>query len=232
MKNAGAVAILGGMGPEASAKMLQVLVDMAAKDFEAKNCADFPEIIVFSVPVPDFIANEKNIGLARKMLTQRVKRINEMGVSCMAMACNTAHVMLDDLQAVATVPLISIIDETTKEVQRKGIKTIGLLATPVTIRAKLFQNAFKKLGVKVLVPEKTEQLRLEAIIRRIIARENGISDETELIDLANSLVTRGAEGIILGCTELPLVFPKDFPLAVFDSLEILSKSLLKKHFKS
>lgn len=230
MKNSGAIAILGGMGPEASAKMLQVLIEMAARDFGAKNCSDFPEIVVFSLPVPDFISNKENISKAESLLKIKVALINKMNVSCIAMACNTAHVMFDDLQAVSRVPFVSIIDETAKEVERRGIKTIGLLATPVTIRAKLFQNAFKKLGIKVLVPKKTEQFALESIIRRVIARENGMTDETELIGLANSLITGGAGGIILGCTELPLVFPNNFSVPVFDSIELLSRALLARAF--
>lgn len=69
---------------------------------------------------------------------------------------------------------------------------------------------------------------LEQIIRNVIAGKNTRLDNLELIKIAKSLVNRGAEGIILGCTELPLIFPKKFEIPVFDSLEILARALLKR----
>lgn len=64
----------------------------------------------------------------------------------------------------------------------------------------------------------------------MIAGEAGRKDKLKLIEIANSLKEKGAEGIILGCTELPLIFPKRFDIPVFDSLEILARALLKRHY--
>ena len=100
-----AIGILGGMGPEASAYMYSTLIDLAILRFGAKNNDDFPEIILHSIPVPDFISNEKQKAKALLMLKKRVKNINRMPILFLAIACNTAHVLLPQLQVISKKPL-------------------------------------------------------------------------------------------------------------------------------
>lgn len=225
-KNKGAIVILGGMGPEASAKMLEVMISMATREFGAKNGQDFPEIIVDSVPIPDFISSKKSIALASKMLKTRVKRLATLDISCFAIACNTAHIMLDTLASVSTAPFISMIDATTQEVKKSEIKSVGVLATPSTIESGLYQKALQKLGIKIILPSNEQISAMESIIRKVIAGKNTSGNPKRLAQIADSLKARGAQAVILGCTELPLLFPKDFTLPVFDSIEILSRTLL------
>lgn len=229
-RNKGAIAILGGMGPQASAKMLEVMVSMASRRFGAKMDEDFPEIIVDSLPVPDIISNKEISGGAREMLVDRVEKLNNFGVFRFVIACNTAHIIIDDLQKVAGAPFISMIDEVCREVKRFQIKKIGLLATPATIDAGLYQKFLGRLNIDVVLPNGEEIETLEIIIRRIVAGQNSKFDIEELQRIGKSLKAKGAQGIILGCTELPLVFPKDFQLPVFDSIEILSGELLFRFY--
>lgn len=231
MKNKGAIAILGGMGPEASAKMLEVMVSMAAREFGAKDCRDFPEIIVNSIPVPDFISDRKNVNLAKTMLIERIGKLETMNISCFAIACNTAHIMAELLMQMTDVPFISMIDAVAENVSKSEIKTVGLLATPSTINSLLYQNSLQKFGVRVVVPSNRQIVSMEKVIRKVIAGTNNISDSKRLLGIAQSLTTKGAQGIILGCTELPLAFPKEFELPVFDSIEVLSRKLLAQFFE-
>lgn len=228
MKTQGIIAILGGMGPEASARLLNMLVEKSARDFGAKNGDDFPEVIVDSIPVADFISDKKNLSIASLELRNRIKKLNRFNPSCFGIACNTAHVLLPKLETVAKAPFISIIEEVASEVAGCVITKVGLLSSPMTIKTKLFEEALAKNGIKIVVPSESQQAQIEKIIRRVIAHDVRVSDKATLVTIANSLREKGAEGIILGCTELPLVFPKNFSLPVFDSLEILAESLLKK----
>lgn len=230
-KNKGAIAILGGMGPEASAKMLEVLVSMAAREFGAINGQDFPEIIVDSVPVPDFISNQGNLDFAAKMLTNRVMRLEVLNIFCFAIACNTAHIMLADLSKASTVPFVSIIDSVVDSVKAKGITKVALLASPNTINARLYQDALGKSDIETIIPNPNDLVVIENIIRKVIAGNSTKADSRRLGKIAKLFVAKGAQGIILGCTELPLVFPRDFPSPVFDSIEILSRRLLTNFFK-
>ncbi|MBU1031805.1 amino acid racemase [Patescibacteria group bacterium] len=218
------IGILGGMGPQASSRLVQILVDLSAKEFGAKNGDEFPEIVLDSIPVPDFIANKKNKKAALEMLKQRVKQMDTMQVGIFAIACNTAHVLLNQLQAVSKAPFVSMVEEVAKEVKRQGVKKVGLLASPTTFKSGIFQKDFKS----IIQPSKKEQVILEKIIRKVIAGEIKKSDKLKLVEIARSLKKKGAQGIILGCTELSLIFPKKFEIPVFDSLEILARALLDR----
>ncbi len=225
----GTIAILGGMGPEASARLLSLVVEKAAKEFGAKNGDDFPEIIVDSIPISDFISNKTNLNSALRILKTRVEKLENLNPSCFSLACNTAHLLFGDLQMVTSVPFISIIEEVAREIKHEGLKTVGLLATPVTIKSGLFKETLSKRKIRLIVPTSKQQEILEEIIRGVIAQKISQLDKLNLLSIADSLKARGAKGIILGCTELPLVFPKkDFSLPVFDSLEVLATALLKK----
>ncbi|MDO8486734.1 MAG: amino acid racemase [Candidatus Curtissbacteria bacterium] len=153
-KNKGSIAILGGMGPQASAKMLEVMVSMAAREFGAKNTEDFPEIILFSVPFADFISSKKNTHRAKFLLREKIDFLNNMDVSTTAIACNTAHIMIEDLQAVSKAPFVSMIDAVTDEVKKQDLKKVGILATPSAIKSKLFQRALSGCGIETVVPRR------------------------------------------------------------------------------
>lgn len=137
------IGILGGMGPQASAHLVSLLVELSAKEFGAKNCDDFPEIVLDSVPIPDFIANKENKNAALKILTKRVKRMSKLQVGMFAISCNTAHILLNQLQLRSKVPFVSMIDATAKEVRKCGIKKVGLLASPTTFDSGIFQKALR-----------------------------------------------------------------------------------------
>lgn len=220
------ICILGGMGPQASARLLTVVVDKRAQQ-EAELNSDFPEIIVDSVPTPDFISSTRNKHQALVMLKERVKTLDFFSPTMFGIACNTAHIFLKDLSSLTGADFVSLIREVSLRVAEKGIKRVGLLATLVTIRSALYQKELAELNIEVVSPDQKELEAIERIIRRILSGRNRKSDATALFNIALSLRTRGAEGIILGCTEIPLVFPKKFPLPTFDSIDILADALLR-----
>lgn len=230
MKNRKAICILGGMGPQASVYMHQLLIDLSARDFGAKDADDYPEIIIFSIPVPDFISNAKNKSIALSMLKKRVGKINQLSVSNIGIACNTAHLLLKDLQSVSGIPFVSMIDEVVKTID-KDINKVGLLASPMTVKSLLYQKMIEEKGKKVVLPSKSQLKILDRVIRDVIEGKITKKDQKALLSVASSLREKGAEGIILGCTELPLVFPSKFSLPVFNSVEILAMSLLQKYYR-
>ncbi len=140
-KQRSVIGILGGMGPQASAHLVKLLVDKSAREFGAKNCEDFPEIILDSLPHPDFISNKRNSKIVLKMLTERIKKMEKMNVSVFALACNTAHILLDQLKSTSKTPFISMIDEIAKEVNNCRINKVGLLTSPTALETGLFQKA-------------------------------------------------------------------------------------------
>lgn len=226
----GAIGILGGMGPKASSYLYETLIDLSVKYFGAKNNDDFPEIILYSIPVPDFISSSEKKEKALKMLVARVKSLNKLNLLCLSIACNTAHVLLDKLQDNSKAPFVSMIDEVVKTLGNT-YKTVGLLGTPSTIEYNLYQNALKKVKILTITPNTQQIKTLEQIIRNVLAGKLVKQDTQKLIKIADSLKKRGAKGIILGCTELPLVFPKKYDLPIYNSVKILAMALLQKYYK-
>lgn len=223
--------ILGGMGPQASVFMHKTLIDLAVSEFQVVNNHDFPHIIIESIPVPDFISNEKNKFLALKILSKRIIEINKSDISCLSLACNTAHLLLNKLQRHSKFPFVSMIDEVVDEVKKNEIKKIGLLASPLTIKSDLYQKAFKKHKINVLSPGSKDIGIIESVIKNVIAGKYSKSDKELLESIAERLKTKGAECIVLGCTELPLIFPQKFTIPIFNSVKILSMALLRKYYQ-
>ncbi len=225
------IGILGGMGPQASAHLLDLIIKLSIKEFGAKNDDDFPEILLDSVSIPDFISSQSRKRESLEILRERVRFLNQIRPSCLAIACNTAHILLSDLQNVSKAPFVSLIEEVTNSVDKAKLKKVGILGTPVTIKSRLYQKALQKLGIDFIAPKELELRVVERIIRKVIAGLARRKDKALLLLIANRLRDRGAQGIILGCTELPLVFPKKQKFPVFDSLKILAEALLRNHYK-
>lgn len=231
MNNKKAIAILGGMGPEASMYMYDLLIKLSIRDYGAKNNNDFPEIILHSVPVPDFISSDKDKDKALHMLKERVRCLSSLTISSISIACNTAHVLLPELIKVSNIHFISMIDEVINKINKDEKRKVGLLGTPSTIRSKMYQKGLRKLGIETISPVSGEFGIIESVIRNVISGKTSTKDETTLVRIADYLKEKGAEGIILGCTELPLVFPKNYSLPVYNSVEILANVLLEKYYK-
>lgn len=225
-----AIGIIGGMGPEASVYMYNLLIEQSIKFYRAKNNEDFPEVILYSIPVPDFISSEKNKKKALRILLNSVNKMNKLDLGSLSIACNTAHLLLPELQRFSKTSFTSMIEEVVKNVIKDKIKKVGLLASPITIKSELYQVALQKENINIILPSDSEIKLLNKIIRNIIAGKTEEYDSRQLVNIANKLIRRGAQGIILGCTELPLVFPKEFNKTVFNSVKILSLALLQKYY--
>lgn len=228
MTNKKPIVILGGMGPEASLKLYKLLVEKARSIYHAKNNNDYPEIIINSIPIPDFISNTNNKEIAKQILIKKVKDLNKLPIGNLCIACNSAHILLPDLQKETKIPFISIINEVVKNVNSKKIKTVGLMGSPTIIKSNLYQKELNKTNIEVILPNKEEITTLGKIISEIVG--GNYNNTQKIIQIADYLINHGAEGIILGCTELPLIFPKRYSLPVFDSLEILANELLKQYY--
>jgi len=226
------IGILGGMGPSASAYMYQTLIKLAIRDFGAKNNDDFPEIALFSIPVPDFISDSLQKNKALEMLLDKVKQMNNLSLSYSSIACNTAHILLPQLQRISKVPILSMIDEVVKTVSLDKKTKVGILATPSTINLKLYQTALRKQNIDYIEPSADQLVMLDKIIRNIIAGETGQVYVKALLDIADSFIREGAEGIILGCTELPIIFPQEYEVPIYNSVQILSHTLLSNYYNT
>ena len=226
-----AIGILGGMGPQASARLQQLLVRDAPKHMTIRIDTDFPEIVLLSVPVPNFIANKRHMNKAREILIQRTKLLETAGCVINGIACNTAHLLLPELQAATTTPFVSIPILTAQKVEELGAKRVGLLGTPNTLKSKLYDNA---LGANIELIRPTTKMidRVEQLIFRQLQGQSNDGDSLELRRITTQFLEEARlDAVILGCTELPLIFGESADQRIIDTLAVLSEGLLKEFVK-
>ena len=230
MKNK-VIGIIGGMGPEASQYFYGLLTKKAQKEFGATKNDQFPEIIIDSVPVPDFITDTEQLNIARVMLRERVKQLSKLPISFFCMACNTGHVLIDDLREVTDRPFISLLEEVPELIKKSGYSKVGLMATPMTIKLGLYNKPLNKKGIEVITPSAKQQAMLGKVIKETVAGKNQEENSVTVQKIARELLDGGAEAILETCTEIPLIFPKQHLVPVYDSLEILANAVLTRYYK-
>lgn len=199
------VGVLGGMGPDAT-------VDFMAKviaSTPATKDQDHIRMIVDQNPkVPDrqaaILGDGEDPG---PDLAAMAVRLEAAGADFLVIPCNTAHVFEDKILAAVSIPLISIIDATVAAIDERcpGADAAGVLATNACLHANVYQDALNQAGIRPLLPDKGDQDALTILIGKIKAGDKGEEVSNAMHDLAKALVERGAQAIIAGCTEIPLV---------------------------
>ncbi|RYD69102.1 MAG: amino acid racemase, partial [Sphingobacteriales bacterium] len=151
------------------------------------------------------------------------------GVESIVLCANTAHLFADKLQDTVGLPIIHIGEETAKAINKTGYKKVGLLATKFTMEMNFYKDKLEQYGLEVLIPEKQET---RDYIQRTLKEELGIgfiNPETKInyISIIKELVDSGAECIILGCTEIPMLINQDdFNIPMFDTTKIHAQAIV------
>ena len=161
-------------------------------------------------------------------LVKSAKTLETAGADFIVIPCNSAHYFLEAISASVNIPIISIITETVEAARRKKCKKIGILATSGLINSRIYQNGFLDAGIESLCPNGHEQKQLMDNIIRF--KDSG--EKKGLTSIVNSLVDTlcvcGADGIVLGCTEIPVVFsPPDHTMPFFNTIEILALGAIR-----
>lgn len=189
---------------------------------------NFAECIIYSLNFGDIqSARWEN---AFDLLLNACESLKKSGAHAIVLCANTAHLYADRLQEKINLPIIHIVDETAKAIAEHGIRTVGLLGTKYTMEMSFYKERFEKFGLQVLVPEKLETRDyMQYVIKEELGRGfiNADSRAT-FISIAEDLLDKGAECIILGCTEIPMLINQDdFTSPVFDTTKIHSSSIVE-----
>ena len=157
---------------------------------------------------------------AAALLIDAAKRLERGGADCVVICTNTMHKLADQVQAAVEIPLIHIADATAKEVQAEGIKKVGLLGTAFTMEQDFYKGRLaERFGLEVIVPEASKRQLVHRIIYDELCQGEILAhSKAQFVETMNEMVENGAEGIILGCTEIMLlVGQNDAPVPVFDT---------------
>jgi aspartate racemase len=156
------------------------------------------------------------------LLADGARRIASGGAECILLCANTMHMHAERVQAAVSVPLIHLVEATAREVRRSGIDTVGLLGTRLTMERDFYAKRLNAAGIAVLVPEKGEREFIHRTIHEELVRSVFLPESRAgFLAIIRGLAARGAQGIVLGCTEIPLlVEPGQSPLPAFDTTRI------------
>lgn len=226
MKNT--LVILGGMGPQASLRLHKRLLDIS-REFHDGAPDSYPAILHVSLQIPDFIESPKMYKRALEKLQGACKDLDLASESAIGLACNTAHLMVPEL-GLPKDKFVSMIDAVVEEVQNTGKVKIGLLASPHTLQSNLFRKRFNSHGLTTIVPSKRDIVALNGIIHDVIRNDTPEQFLEKLSKIGMRLERKGAELLVLGCTELPVVgIRSDLP--VVDSIDALARAMLDKQHR-
>ena len=189
---------------------------------------NFAECIIYSLNFGDIYSQSWDNSF--DLLRNACDSLKKGGADGIALCANTAHLYADRLQQTTNLPVIHIVTETAKTISKKGFKKIGLLGTKFTMEMDFYRNKLELFGLEVLTPEKPET---REYIQYTLREELGIgyiNPETKkkYKEIIKDLVDRGAECIVLGCTEIPmLVSQDDFEIPVLDTTKIHSRAIVE-----
>ena len=199
------VGVLGGMGPDATVDFMSKVIAATS----ARRDQDHVRMLVDHNPgVPD--RQRAILGGAEDpapALAAMAARLEAAGADLLVIPCNTAYVFRDAVAAATSIPLLSIVDVTVAEVTRRvpGIEAVGVLATAGCLAGGVYQRALAAAGIDAGMPSEDE---LDVLMQLVYAIKGGQHDQASgpaMARLADALHERGAEAVIAGCTEIPLV---------------------------
>ena len=208
--------VLGGMGPAATVAFLarvQALTPATADEDHVRVIADI------NPQVPNRHTQPEAAGQALGQMAQALKTA---GAQVLAMPCNTAHAHAGAIRA-AGLPFIDMVGETARAASGTGARRVGVLATPGGMR--LYAEALAAEGLAMVAPSPAEGERFMQVVFAVKAGDVGSDQRAAMRDLAQALIAAGAEAVIGGCTEVPLLLDQaDISAPLIDSAEVLAQA--------
>ena len=222
------IGIVGGLSPESTMSYYQYLVRRYQELFGDHS---YPEIVIYSVNFQRYITwtRQEKWEKVAEDLTRVIARLQVAGVDFAVIACNMVHFVFDQVQEKASIPLLSIIDATAEAIRDAGITTVGLLGTRFTMENNFYRTGLARHGIKSLIPKQSSRISLTKIILEELARGLIKSESrNKVLTIIEDLVGKGASGIVLGCTEIPLLInAQHSSVKLFDTAAIHADKALE-----
>jgi aspartate racemase len=221
------IGILGGMSPESTVEYYQYITHAYTERFGDYG---YPEVIIYSVsfqPYVDWPVQDR-WDLVAQGLSEAAQKLEAAGADFVVIATNTMHLVFDQVQASVSVPMLSLLDAVGEVILARGMKTVGLLGTKFTMEKTFYQDALARRGITILVPDADDREYVNAVIYdELVAGQIHDESRAGFVAIIERLAERGAEGVILGCTEIPLlVVEEDAGMPLFDTTVIHAEAAL------
>lgn len=218
------IGIIGGMGPMATVDLFRKIVSMTA----AENDAEHIHILIDNdTAIPDrteaiLCGGESPV----PYIVAAAHRLETMGADLLIMPCNTGHFFHEEISSACSVPLLSMPEETAIAVRSMGLDCVGLLATDGSVKSDFLDKAFGKYGISLLRPDAAAQREVMRLIYDEV--KAGFTPCPErLFPALSAMEAAGAQGFVLGCTELPIAFEGVTGFRFIDPTTILAAAAIR-----
>ncbi|HTI79906.1 MAG TPA: amino acid racemase [Acetobacteraceae bacterium] len=220
--------VLGGMGPLASAQFMVrlTLLTPATRDQE-----HIPTVLWSDPRVPDrTIGKLKGGADPLPWLLRGIDGLEDAGCGAIAIPCNTAHGWFDEMRRATDLPILHIVDAAAEELRRLRIAggRIGVMGTEATLAMRLYQDRLGALGWDCITPSQEQMDRLVSPAIALVKANRVAEAYAPLAEVASNLGKRGAAGVVLGCTEIPLGIQAGPPpeLPIVDTIDGLARAAI------
>jgi aspartate racemase len=212
------IGVIGGLSPEST---VSYYLNITRKYVELFGDYGYPEIIIYSVNLEDYHVWREQ-GRWDKItadLIRAAENLQKAGADFCIIATNTMHKVFHEVKATSGLPFIHILGPTIEAIKEAGIRKVGLLGTKFTMSESFYKDELMQNGIMPLVPNATNQEIIHQIIQKELVRNIiKVDSKQKYLNIIDELISAGAEGIILGCTEIPLlILPGDCRVPLFDT---------------
>jgi aspartate racemase len=223
------IGILGGMSPESTVEYYQYITRTYTERYGDYG---YPEVVIYSVSFQPYVdwPNQDRWDLVAQGLSEGAQCLQAAGADFVVIATNTMHLVLDQVQASVSIPVLSLLDAVGNEVRALGLDVVGLLGTQFTMEKAFYQDALRSMGIQVLVPEAPDRAYVNRVIyEELVAGQIRDASRQGFVEVIQRLADRGAQGVILGCTEIPLLVGEDdVGLPLLDTTVIHAEAALRE----
>ena len=221
------VGIIGGMGPLATSDLFNKII----KYTDANKDSEHIHILIDNnTSIPDrskFILNGGESPLNE--IVSSAKKLENAGADFLIIPCNTSHYLYDEIIKKVNIPIVNMIDEVAKYLEKNNIKKVGLLATTGTIKSGIYKKHLDLHNIETIIPNEEEQEIVMSFIYDEIKSKTDNYDLNKILKVVESLKNKGSEALILGCTELPIALnEKNTNMKCVDSTLILALKAIEE----
>ncbi|WP_207420619.1 aspartate/glutamate racemase family protein [Desertivirga brevis] len=220
------IGLIAGMSWESSAIYYKHINKMVGASLGGVHSA---EIIMYSVDYDPYISlgakgNWEEVG---RRVTEIARKLERAGAECILVCCNTVHMIADVVETSVNVPFLHIVDPCGEAILEKGLQKVGLIGTNATMEREFFKGRLlEKFCIETVVPSVEDRAYIDQAIKKEFCRGHFYPEtKKRFLTIIEKLEAAGAEGVILGCTEIPILLSEnDFSIPGFDTTFLHSKA--------
>ncbi|MBS3781591.1 MAG: aspartate/glutamate racemase family protein [Candidatus Thermoplasmatota archaeon] len=227
------IGLLGGMSWESTLEYYRIINERMKSKLGGEHSA---EVVIYSFDFYDIVKLQEEGDWKRleDMMVKAGEGLKEAGADFLLICANTMNKMADSVEERVGLPVIHIGDATAEVIKKRGMDTVGLVGTRYVMEGEFYRRRMKdRHGIEVLVPEQENREKVHDIIYNELCKgQVKEKSKDSLLKMIQELVDRGAEGIILGCTEIPLyITEEDVDIPLFDTTAIHAEAAVDRAFE-